>query len=86
MNNNVRTCIQHLAKLLGFGNSERDSEDFAYLMFMSVDKTLIDIEESHEDGLGYDAFSALADHLSSNAEPVAIAPGPSTPIGLNGRN
>jgi len=79
----VRTLIQHLAKELGYENSESDSEDFAYLLFMGADKTIIEIEESHKDGLGYDGYSALADHLESNSGPMA---GPPTPIGLNGRN
>jgi hypothetical protein len=85
VNEKIRTTIQHLAKQFGYENSEKDSEDFAYLLFMSTDKTIIDIEKSHdEDGLGYDGYSALADHLENNSE-LGMA-GPATPIGLNGRN
>ena len=80
----VRTLIQGLAKHLGFENSEFDSEEFAHLLARSLDSTLAEIVESHGDGLGLDAYAALACNLDGNSGPDLA--GRPARIGLNSLN
>lgn len=57
--------IEALVAAAGFDNSESASETFLYILHDAACQVMEEIEDSHEQGLCYDATHALADTLNT---------------------
>ena len=57
--------VEALVTAAGFDNSESASENFLYILHDAVHVVMDEVDESHEDGLCYDATHALADTLNT---------------------
>lgn len=57
--------VEALVTAAGFDNSESASENFLYVLHDAVHQVMGEIEDSHKDGLCYDATHALAYTLNA---------------------
>jgi hypothetical protein len=70
----IRRALQHVGKLCGFDNSESGSENFAAALTACAALVMIDVVESHDEGLCLDCYSVLADNLMKHGHEIRKSP------------